>query len=633
MRILNNVDGSTAIRESAPSDALGLATNFSFSPDTGSDSARLSRLLTELCTDEDVLLIRDTPQMTYTSLWNTSTPGVAEPADLWPLLSGHTRSVQLVELQDAPASAQSADVRTTAERHAAPRVCVFWLGDSTWRHLRSDDPERFVDSWGARCRRLVIVERRREPSTSAVTRLVRYDRAQTISSVMVGEGGMEDVMVMGHRIDCVRQEMQPQVLFDSRLQTRPTGSLYVENRVQLRGQHLRITSTAASDTPYATVDPADPNRIVGIEAEMLQIISRAFGFRYTLVQPASTDGLFGSRRPDGSWTGVIGMIVDGEADLAVGDISVTLERSSVVDYTYPFHIEPVSFFMLRPPALPRWLVIAAPFDLTTWLLLLAALLAAGGALRLLGARPSCAAAIVWGSLVRQPVPLRPLTGSVSAGRLLLAAWLAFCLTLTICCYQTLLTSQLSVPQYPAPVDSLNQLARSPLRVKSAYKIAVSQYLETFRGTESVLARIPEKLSFFPIEGRVRRLQLEPETAYVEELALLRQAVAERPDSERYYISRARFYQTGLAWPVRAGACFRPVLDRAVLRLLQSGLVQHWMDEDMHDADDGAAARPLTANDLSAAFLALAAGAGLATVSFVLELALGKRRRAQGAFCG
>ncbi|KAF0289384.1 hypothetical protein FJT64_012363 [Amphibalanus amphitrite] len=160
--------------------------------------------------------------------------------------------------------------------------------------------------------------------------------------------------------------------------------------------------------------------------------------------------------------------------MAVGDISVTLERSAAVDYVYPFHIEPVSFFMLRPEALPRWLVIAAPFDASTWLLLLLALLC-------------------------------------------------------------------PCPQYPAPIDSLKQLALSPYRAQAAHKIAVSQYLETFRGTNS------------------------------------------------------------------------------------AGLVQHWMYEDVHAADDHATAQPLTVDDLSAAFLALAAGAGLATVSFFLEVALGKRR--------
>ena len=589
-----------------------------------SNASHLTRVLVKICAGEDVVLVKDAPLTpSVVGTVNISEVEVPEPADLWPLLSRHSRSVQLVELQDA-ALPPVPSVRASSVRHAAARVCVFWLRDETWSHLDPSDPEVFVDSWGTRCRRLAVVERRRPPHASAVTRLLRYDRAQTISSLMVGAGGPDDVQVLGHTIDCVRQQMEPRVLFDSRLSRQPSGQLYIANRVQLSGRHLRVTTTVASDTPYITVDPDDPDELVGVEAEMLRAVSAALGFRYTLMQPSSTDGLFGSQRADGSWTGVIGMLVAGEADMAIGDISVTLERSTAVDYAYPFHIEPVSFFMLRPEALPRWLVIAAPFDASTWLLLLLALLATVGALRLLGAPASCASGAVWAVLMRQTVPLRPRLASGSAGRLLLAAWMAFCLTLTIC-YQTLLTSQLSVPQYPAPIDSLPQLARSAYRVQSAHKIAVSQYLETFRGTNSVLARIPEKLSFFPVERRLRQLPIEPGTAYVEELAMLRREVAERPNGERFYISRARFYKTGLAWPVRAGACFRPQLDRAVLRLLQAGLVQHWMHKEVHGLDGQAAARALTVDDLSAAFLALAAGASLATVTFVLELALGKRR--------
>ncbi|XP_037093709.1 glutamate receptor ionotropic, kainate 4-like [Pollicipes pollicipes] len=536
-------------------------------------------------TPEDVAVVHDRPPSYVRAVWEA--------------VHARARSVQLVQL----AGDWAQRPRPVNRRHMVTKVCIFWLRDANWRQLKPLDPESFLDAWGNRCGRLVVVESKRSISDSASMLLVNYDHAQTISSVMIGNGP-DNVTVFGHRIDCVRQELSPLLLYDS-ARGDTVRRLFWPNRVELRGQHLRVTSTAASNTPYASfANPDDQSAIVGVEAEMLEAVARGYGFNFSMVHPASNDGLFGARMPNGSWTGVIGMIVRGEADLAVGDISVTLEREAAVDYTYPFHIEPVSFFMLRPPALPRWLVLVTPFSNTTWLVLLCSLLVGTAVMALLPAmvpgrspreRLVEASTFVWGAIVEQAVVLEP---AGSAARLVVSTWWCFSLTMTIC-YQTLLTSKLSVPQYPTPIDSLNALALSDLRVKSADKIAVSQYLETFRGTSSVLARIPEKLTFFPVEGR---------------------SVAERPDSERYYISRARFYRTGLAWPVRAGACFRPALDRAVLRLLQGGLVELWMRVDVGStARDRAGARALTMDDLSVAFLALAAGCLLATVCFLLEL--------------
>ncbi|KAF0289385.1 hypothetical protein FJT64_012364 [Amphibalanus amphitrite] len=215
----------------------------------------------KICNDEDVVLVKDAPLFPDASEDN-SAAAVTEPAGLWSLLSRHSRSVQLVELKDnILPSAPHAQAITV--RHATARVCIFWLRDATWSHLDPDDPETFVDGWGTRCRRLVVVESRREPDASAVTRLVRYSHAQTISSLLVGEGGADDVQVLGHSIDCVRQQMEPRVLFDSRQARQSAGPLYVRNRALLQGHHLRVASTVDSDTPYITVDPNNPDDLIG----------------------------------------------------------------------------------------------------------------------------------------------------------------------------------------------------------------------------------------------------------------------------------------------------------------------------------------------------------------------------------
>ena len=42
---------------------------------------------------------------------------------------------------------------------------------------------------------------------------------------------------------------------------------------------------------------------------------------------------FGSKSGNGSWDGMVGLVISGIADIGVGDFTVTKERSEVVAYT------------------------------------------------------------------------------------------------------------------------------------------------------------------------------------------------------------------------------------------------------------------------------------------------------------
>jgi len=49
----------------------------------------------------------------------------------------------------------------------------------------------------------------------------------------------------------------------------------------------------------------------------------------------SVDNSAGARRKNGSWTGVIGMMLRGEVQVADLSLTMTPERESVVDFTSP----------------------------------------------------------------------------------------------------------------------------------------------------------------------------------------------------------------------------------------------------------------------------------------------------------
>nr|CAD7416598.1 unnamed protein product [Timema cristinae] len=52
----------------------------------------------------------------------------------------------------------------------------------------------------------------------------------------------------------------------------------------------------------------------------------------------SVDSYWGSKQPDGSWNGLIGMLLRREIDAAVTGLSTTHERRKVIDFTYTTYV-------------------------------------------------------------------------------------------------------------------------------------------------------------------------------------------------------------------------------------------------------------------------------------------------------
>lgn len=71
----------------------------------------------------------------------------------------------------------------------------------------------------------------------------------------------------------------------------------------------------------------------GFCVDLLENLARDLGFQFQLYLVA--DGKYGVLR-DGRWTGLVGDLQAGVADLALGSFSITSARSEAVDFTRPF---------------------------------------------------------------------------------------------------------------------------------------------------------------------------------------------------------------------------------------------------------------------------------------------------------
>ena len=58
---------------------------------------------------------------------------------------------------------------------------------------------------------------------------------------------------------------------------------------------------------------------------------------FTISHQFPEDGQFGGQNKDGSWTGMIGMLVKREADVSASALSINVPRSQAVDFVQPVY--------------------------------------------------------------------------------------------------------------------------------------------------------------------------------------------------------------------------------------------------------------------------------------------------------
>ena len=109
-----------------------------------------------------------------------------------------------------------------------------------------------------------------------------------------------------------------------------TKSIRPENR-------LRVTTIIQDSFSYfENSNETDLSKLQGYAIDLLKELSRLEGFEYDL--QLVKDGQYGIfDETSGQWTGMIGEVSRGEADMAVGPITATTERAKVVDFL-PYYL-------------------------------------------------------------------------------------------------------------------------------------------------------------------------------------------------------------------------------------------------------------------------------------------------------
>ncbi|KAG8201331.1 hypothetical protein JTE90_016808 [Oedothorax gibbosus] len=183
------------------------------------------------------------------------------------------------------------------------------------------------------------------------------------------------------------------------------------------------------------------------------------------------DGLYGNFEPQrGRWSGMIGEILDGTADIALGDLIVTSRRQRVVEFTDPFDI--VSASVLMPSPEPERSILRA-FSAGAWVcVILAAFVCAGAfhALSKVAGAPDSVLSLsgIWGRMSNITLTAWWTVGAATmqgsgvyprsiSSRLLAVSWW-WSTTLFICFYIASFTAQLQMQKDGSQLAQLKTLS-------------------------------------------------------------------------------------------------------------------------------------------------------------------------------
>ncbi|XP_069956158.1 glutamate receptor ionotropic, delta-1-like isoform X2 [Cherax quadricarinatus] len=219
---------------------------------------------------------------------------------------------------------------------------------------------------------------------------------------------------------------------------------------------------------FSTFLPDDG--ITGYVGDILTILKRAHNFTlsYTILEGYAYGKLVSPTSTE--WTGMVGELQRGLADLTVSELSITKERSDVIAYTQPVYIISRRMYVsTQKDFLKTMLAYATPMDTLVYVCVFASLVAMALALHLierlrlwfLPSRDepvglSVAAWYMVSALLQQGCDTSP---SSIAGRIIF--WVGFMVPLIVySSYSATLVSNLAVEKpAPLPFSNLLQLSR------------------------------------------------------------------------------------------------------------------------------------------------------------------------------
>uniref|UniRef100_A0A6P7GKP7 Glutamate receptor ionotropic, kainate 3-like isoform X3 n=1 Tax=Diabrotica virgifera virgifera TaxID=50390 RepID=A0A6P7GKP7_DIAVI len=416
-----------------------------------------------------------------------------------------------------------------------------------------------------------------------------------------------------------------------------------------------ITNLMKSNPPYqmlkdSTTQLLGNERYEGYGIDLIEELSKILGFNYTFELQA--DGKYGVlNKVTGKWDGMMGEIIDGRADLAITDLTITSERESAVDFSEPFMNLGITILYKKPePVPPSLFMFISPFSFRVWTMLGVSYLIVSISIFIMGRlSPSewqnpypCVEEpeflinqfsirnSFWftiGALMQQGSELAAISSSTRAAS---GFWFFFVLTM-VSSYTANLAAFLTVTTLVTPFNNIDELAQqTEIQFGAKKGGATANYfrdsnLTKYKKIWSYMARNSE-LMMTDNDDAVKKVESENYAFLMESTTI--EYVIER------HCTLARvgppLDDKGYGIAMKRQSPYRNDISTAILQLKERGVltglkIKWWKEKrgggKCTSKEENSEATPLDLQNVGGVFLVLFVGSIMATIGSMIELTL------------
>ncbi|XP_071131796.1 glutamate receptor 4-like [Mytilus edulis] len=419
-----------------------------------------------------------------------------------------------------------------------------------------------------------------------------------------------------------------------------TSRLFGNEFIDFNNATLKVAALPLDPFVFFNIDDNNQTTYSGFCIDILDQLALKFNFNYEIVSPA--DNAYGSLEDDGTWNGMVGMVMSNDADFAAGPFTITSARESVIDFTTTYMEEGIGILTMRPKEEEnKEYKMFKPLSVTVWVMIGVAIVIVG-VLVYVNNRYSPVIPVtkpednepqqnppkltssmwnVYGYFVEQGGDERPRSLS---GRLILSVWWMFTI-LMLATYTANLAAYLTVTIIDSPINSLEELANhadirplifSGSNLQTLFKTAKS----------SVYGQIWSKMSGMPIVKDIDTTLSYVRTneyAFLSDFSLLEYIMLQ--DCQTYAMADEKFNNAGFGFVLEENSLYLNAFNLAILKMNEAGLIEKWrkqwwsLSDDCTSSDRTGSAQSLGLDSIVGLYYVYFGVVGLAVFAFLIEL--------------
>ncbi|CAK9801290.1 Glutamate receptor ionotropic, delta-2 [Anthophora plagiata] len=415
------------------------------------------------------------------------------------------------------------------------------------------------------------------------------------------------------------------------------------NNGQKDSMPSQVTVTSWNDMPFSGIVQENGKWVgKGYAFYIFNLISKKLNFTYTIVPPK--EHILGDQN-----NGVLGLLYQKKVDVAVAFLPVLPEMRQYCTFSIALDETKLTAVMRRPQESATGSGLLAPFERTVWLLVLASLAFVGPVIYLFASiraklwhdptsenfSLSSCFWFVYSSLLKQGTNIVATTDST---RMLFATWWIFILILTSF-YTANLTAFLTKPQFTLSISSLHDIVQKGYNWVT-YKGRMVDFLLSQNHQNDLTL-----LNMSKLQGKGVFKYYEPSKAILDLVSTKRLFLAEAHYLQTLifndYVNKTRHHLehnlrctyvimpggillTSRAFGFSPGSTIQKHINEVLLRLVETGIVQHRKQEDLPLAeicpvDLRSSERQLRNTDLLLTYKVVVAGYTIAAIIFLFEI--------------